>query len=227
MAQISNTFSGGTNSSRYQGYLNYSEGTVDTANNRSYVYLNLYIGSNNASYSFYGYNNYGYIYVDGAQYASGNYTGTVNTNAQQICAWEGWIGHNGDGTKYITVGYTINSGYAGNSSASTGWSLTNIPRYANINSLTSSSTDVAITANVGVDATCDTLSLSIDNGATYPYVLSGDFTSKSITTTGAQLQSNKTYNCYVAVKRKDSQLTTYSSAFNVTTAGQSNFMALL
>lgn len=223
MAQITATFSGGTDSSRYQGYLNYSEGTVDTANNRSYVYLNLYIGSNNASYSFFGYNNYGYIYIDGGQVATGNYTGTVNTNAKQICAWEGWIGHNNDGTKSITISYSISSGYAGSSSASTGWALTNIARYAAFSSITASSiTDVGFTANFTVDATCDQYAISTDNGSTWGSWVVGDFTSKSVAV-GGNLPSNTAINWKVKVRRKDSQLETVSGTQTATTLPQSNF----
>jgi len=222
MAQITATFNG-TNGSRYQGYLNYDETVVDTANNRSYIELSLYIGSNNASYSFFGYNNFGYIYVDGGQVASGNYTGTVNTSADFICSWGGWINHNNDGTKSITISYTINSGYAGTSTASTGWALTNIARYANFTSLSATSiTDVGFTANFNVDATCDRYAISLNNGSTYGDWVNGDFTSRSVAV-GGNLASNTAIQWKVKVRRKDSQLETTSSTQTATTLPQSNF----
>lgn len=220
-------FTGGSYPNNWHARLDYWVDGQDIPSNSSLIRLRMYVWCDP------GYSQTGLWVPRGRGSWMGEYGSNVNRTINNssgfvlMASWDGWVGHNADGTKYVTVGTYCNAPINDMAWADIGWTLPTIPRYANITSLTSSSTDVAITANVSVDATCDLISLSIDNGASYPYVLGGDFTSKSITTTGAQLQSNKTYNCYIAVKRKDSQLTSYSSPFNVTTAEQSNFMALL
>lgn len=142
----------------------------------------------------------------------------------QLLSGTATIYHNVDGTK--TFSYAIDGWLylmSGSLSASGSDALPTIPRYAAVNSRTVTANDVQINVAVTTDTTCDQISLSLDNGVSYPYTSLGDFTSKTISTTG-QLPSDTTYsNCYAAVKRKDSQLWTYNGPFSATTATQSNF----
>lgn len=134
-----------------------------------------------------------------------------------------WDGYAFDGTTQYGPNNTLGQGV---SSGTQTFTMTTIPRYANFTGRTTTTTDVAISNVISVDATCDYIALSIDNGSTYPYAQSGDFTTTTISTTG-QLRSGTSYNCAVQVRRKDSGLYSYLSPYTVTTASQNNFMGLL
>lgn len=163
-----------------------------------------------------------------------NYNNTYNTTGYP---WNSWwtvasgtsaaIAHNPDGSKTISVHFYW-SGTSGGYGPGTvdqwfSFALTTIPRYAVITGNTATPSDVGFSLAVTTDSTCDTLAVSIDNGATYPYSFSGDFTSKTVSI-GGNLQSGKLFNCYTGVKRKDSQLWSYSAPYTVTTNQQNNFM---
>lgn len=224
MGSIAANFSG-TNGSRYYGNLVFNEVSVDTANNRSYVELYLYIVSNNSAYTFWGFNNEGRIYIDGGLYSYGNYTGYVTTTPQLICSWGGWLGHDSSGNLTITVEYTIDSGYCGHSQTSYGWTLTHINRYASITNFWQTGiTDVGFTTNVSTDVVCDNLAVSLD-GAGWVYY-GGDYTTKSVYL-GGDLTSGYDHTVKVSVRRKDSGLWTESGTATITTQPQNNFMAFL
>ena len=135
MAYISQTFSGGTDSSKYYARLYYEEvGQPDLESNTTRVRLTLKIASNNGYYTFWGFNNYGSIKVNNIERATGNYTGTVNTTEQKICSWEDDIEHTQDGSMTINIKFDVSSGYAGSASNNTNWTLTKVNRKADLTS---------------------------------------------------------------------------------------------
>ena len=199
--------------------------TQNAATNQSTITTNLYVQLGN---TYYVATEDGNTNVDGQQFNFSN--GTVTTSYYQkrlLQTTTKTVNHNADGTKTFTESAYFLCGWATFGSLSLGtttFTLDTIPRYATINSFTSSAvTDVGFTLNVTVDATCDQIQYSIDNGSNYTTVV-GDFTTKAIVI-GGNLASNTTFPCKVIVRRKDSQLTTTSSVLNVTTNAQSNFFA--
>jgi len=224
MANLDAGFSGGTNSTRYYGRLYYTENSTNIGANTSNISLNLVIASNNGAYSFFGYNNNGSISVNGGGVASGNYTGTVNTSEQSICSWTGDVGHNSDGTLTINISFSISSGYAGSASNNTNWTLTTIPRYANITSFTVTSiTDEAFTLSATTDQSASTINFSIDGGATY----SGGGSGTSASQTFQNLRSGTTLTCYAHSVNAASGLNAYSGSLTPTTLTQNNFLGLI
>ncbi len=136
------------------------------------------------------------------------------------------VNHNSDGTKSITISARAN-GYASsygpsNSSSSSGdctasgtITLNTIPRYASITQSMSSRTETSIAINWTTDATVDQLWYSTNNGTSYTQVSIANSTSGSYTITGLSAYTN--YKIKTKVRRKDSQLTSESTALSVYT----------
>ena len=130
------------------------------------------------------------------------------------------IEHNTDGKKEISISFSVddnaNQYYTcGDASASGTMTLTDIPRYATSNQSFKSKTETTINMNWSSDSTIDYIWVSKDNGANWTALDVTDGTSGSYTLKG--LSANTTYNIKTRVRRKDSQLTTDSSALEVTT----------
>lgn len=114
-------------------------------------------------------------------------------------------------TKGGSSAWTPNSG----SVATNTTALTNIPRYATSNQSLNSKTETTITMNWSSDATVDYIWYSSNNGSSWTGIDVTDGKSGSYTISG--LTANTTYNIKTRVRRKDSQLTSDSSALSVTT----------
>ena len=220
---LSGTFNSNTTVGGSYTRLDWSA-TQSIAGNYSVVTANLYLvltggTSTNATET-------GNITIDGTVYGFNNGNQVRGTNSTTLIASASkTVNHNADGTKSFSISTSFTSGWVtfGTVTGSGTFTLDTIPRYATINSFTSSAvTDVGFTLNVTVDATCDQIQYSVDNGANYTTV-AGDFTTKAIVV-NSNLASNTTFPCKVIVRRKDSQLTTTSSVLNVTTLAQDNFM---
>lgn len=112
----------------YYGVLNYQENSYNVENNTSNITLWVDMYADDSRYNFYGYNNTGHIYVNGNEYANDSSSATVNSSGVRLVTWTGNVGHNDDGSLNLTVGFSIDSGYAGHCENSTGWQLTTIPR---------------------------------------------------------------------------------------------------
>ena len=122
------------------------------------------------------------------------------------------IPHNGDGTGYVE--FTANLARLSSSlpalSASGSATLTTIPRYANITSFSVAQRDeTSVQYYYSTDANCDWAWYSIDDGYSW-----NNLPVNNIIT---GLQAGHTYNFKVAVRRADSQLTTYSDRYQQTT----------
>lgn len=136
-------------------------------------------------------------------------TGTIN------------VGHKTDGslsgyakavwTKGGNSNYTPNSGEV----STTNTALTKIPRYATANQILNNKTETTIVMNWSSDSTIDYIWYSINNGSSWTGVDVSDGKSGSYTISG--LTANTAYKIKTRVRRKDSQLTTDSSALSVTT----------
>lgn len=127
------------------------------------------------------------------------------------------VEHKPDGTKTVSASasWDPDNSYLSAISGSATKVLTKIPRYATSNQSLNSKTETSITMNWSSDSTIDYLWYSKDNGSNWTGVNVTDGKSGSYTISG--LSANTAYNIKTRVRRKDSQLTTDSSALAVTT----------
>lgn len=131
------------------------------------------------------------------------------------------VTHNVDGTKTISFSGScqldINwSGtQLGTISGSGSLVLTTIPRYATVTQNLTAKTETTATIKWVSDSTIDYIWYSTNNGSSWSGLNVADGTNGSYTISG--LSANTTYQIKTRVRRKDSQLTTDSSALSVTT----------
>lgn len=124
--------------------------------------------------------------------------------------------HNSSGNKSFSA--SVEAGiytYARNCSGSGSWELPTIPRYGTSNQSLNSKTETTIKMNWSSDNTVDYIWYSKNNGSSWTGVDVADAKSGTYTITG--LSPNTSYNIKTRIRRKDSQLTTDSSALTVTT----------
>lgn len=114
-------------------------------------------------------------------------------------------------TKGGSLNWTPNSGSVQTSSTA----LTKIPRYPTVSQSLNSKTETSITMNYSSDSTCDYLWYSTDGGTSWTGINITDGTSGTYTISG--LTAGTTYSIKTRLRRKDSQLTTDSSALSVAT----------
>jgi len=192
----------GYNSSANENYIHYTLYAHNTAGNYRTVYLkNLYVNGSQVFYTA-GASSSGKSYYDGDVVASGDATIKNSNNA-------------GDGS--FTASFEAGVGVypSSNCSGSGSWNLDRIPRYATSNQSLNSKTETTIKMNWSSDNTVDYIWYSTDNGSNWTGVNVSDGTSGSYTISG--LSANSTYKIKTRVRRKDSQLTTDSSALSVAT----------
>ena len=125
------------------------------------------------------------------------------------------ISHDDNGTKQIDVELSTAIAVYDVSKYSDKWVLDTIPRYATVVHSLNAKTETTATINWGSDSTIDYLWYSKDNGSTWSGVDVADGKSGTYTISG--LSANTEYRIKTRVQRKDSQLTTDSSALVVTT----------
>ena len=208
--------SGSFNTTGYGGrYLTFSWEQVSQsiANNSTTISWTLE-GAGNAQYSWYEAGNF-YVEINGEEvYYSEDrirlYNGTV------VASGTFTIPHGVDGTKsfsaYAEAGIYY---YAVNCNGSGSWLLPAIPRYATVDQTLTARTETTATIKWTSDKTVDYIWYSSDNGSNWTGVDVADGTSGSYTISG--LTANTAYQCKTRVRAKDSQLTTDSSALEVTT----------
>lgn len=163
---------------------------------------------------------FGYVAVDGTtRYKS--LAGYSFKNKQRI-EWAHssfTVTHNADGKKTVTISgaWSDNnwSTYITSGSASASVTLPQIPRYATVSQSLGGKTETGITVKWSSDSTIDYVWYSKDNGSNWTAVGSANATSGSYTISG--LSANTSYTIKTRVRRKDSQLTTDSSAMTQTT----------
>lgn len=131
------------------------------------------------------------------------------------------IPHNNDGTKTLSfsgscqLDITWSGTQLGTISGSGSMTLTKINRYATVTQTLVSKTETALTLKWASDATVDYIWYSTNNGSSWTGINVTDGTSGQYTISG--LTANTTYQVKTRVRRKDSQLTTDSSALSVAT----------
>lgn len=164
-------------------------------------YGTCYCGINGSSYSN------SWRYQDGHAITYNSYTELFRTTVT--------IPHNADGTKSIWVSASISHDTFSASDQGFTVTLGTIPRYATSNQSLSSKTETTIKMNWSSNSTIDYIWYSKNNGSSWTAVGGVNATSGSYTISG--LTANTTYNIKTRVRRKDSQLTTDSSALSIAT----------
>lgn len=124
--------------------------------------------------------------------------------------------HNTDGSRKFSASaeagiYNV----AVNCGGSDSWDLPKIARYGTSNQSLNTKTETTIKMNWSSDSTVDYIWYSKDNGSNWTGVNVTDGKSGTYTISG--LSANTTYKIKTRIRRKDSQLTTDSSALSVTT----------
>lgn len=131
------------------------------------------------------------------------------------------VAHNTDGTKTINIAASIalNITWSGVSlgtiSGSSTMTLTKIARYATVTQSLTARTETTATIKWTSDSIIDYIWYSTNNGSSWSGINVADGTNGTYTISG--LAANTTYQIKTRVRRKDSQLTTDSSALSVTT----------
>lgn len=148
--------------------------------------------------------------------------GTVTWDEMRFPASKGSVSgtitvkHKNDGTA-LPVDFTLHGQvyYGGDDNRSGSLSLSTIPRYPTSVQSLRSKTETSITMNWSSDSTIDYVWYSTNNGTNWTAV--GGVNSTSGSYTISNLSANTTYNIKTRVRRKDSQLTTDSSASAIAT----------
>lgn len=181
------------------------------AKNESYVDLELriwhsvWVKSYDTDFYLTGYGWLGYAY---REYDAG----TTTIMSSQIT-----VSHaaNGTGSFKATGGYEYKGiGVSAETFESSSQTLPTIPRYATMGQSVDSKTETSISVKWTASATIDKLWYSINNGSSWTEVTTSG-TSGTYTITG--LTANTTYQLKTRGRRKDSQLTSDTSATAVTT----------
>ena len=204
------------------------------ADNGNYLYIEWYEDASSISSSantskvyatvklYNGYGSYSsgdacawYVIIDGTKYSGTIYTWsgspvTVGSASKVVT-------HNSNGSKSITISaYFDTAGTStGTVTASGTATLSTIPRYATASQSLSSKTETSITMKWSSDSTVDYIWYSTNNGSSWTGKNVTDGKSGSYTISGLSAGTN--YKIKTRVRRKDSQLTTDSSALSVTT----------
>lgn len=149
---------------------------------------------------------------------------TVYNNSTRFELWDGTLVasgkkilyHNSEGKKSFTakVEGAIYS-FSVNCTGSGTWELPTIPRYATVTQTLVSKTETSVNYTWTSDSTIDYIWVSINDGSTWKGYDIADV--KSSTLSLSSLSANTTYKIKTRVRRKDSQLTTDSTALSVTT----------
>lgn len=212
MAQVS---SGSFNTTAYGNrYLKFSWSVKSTSISGNYKEISWSLVGAGGGTNYYEAGNFKVV-IDGE---------SVYTSSGRIKLWDGTtvasgtkkIYHNSTGNKSFSASVQAGIFYFDvNCSGSGSWELPSIPRYATSNQSFSSKTETSISMNWSSDSTIDYIWYSKDNGSNWTGIDVTDGKSGSYTISG--LSADTTYNIKTRVRRKDSQLTTDSSALSVTT----------
>ena len=210
----------GTNGSKVDTWIEYKVLAQSVQNNTSQVRVVLYSQSTVSSSTKWEIpENFGYVGYDNAnrQYLSTTYDFS-NNKINKFGDYTFTIQHNANGTK--TVGLqgawsTSHSTYISGGNVSASVTLPAIPRYATVNQALVSKTETTATIKWTSDSIIDYIWYSTNNGSSWTGINVADGTGGTYTISG--LSANTAYNIKTRVRRKDSQLTTDSSALAVTT----------
>ena len=210
----------GTNGSKVDTWIEYKVLAQSAQNNTSTIRVVLYSQSTVSSSTKWEIaENFGYVGYNNAnkQYLSTTYDFSDN-KINKFGDYTFTISHNADGTKTITLQgawSTSHSTYISGGSVSASVALPAIPRYATVNQNLVAKTETSATIKWTSDSVIDYIWYSTNNGSTWNGINVADGTSGTYAISG--LSANTTYQIKTRVRRKDSGLTTDSSALSVTT----------
>ena len=210
----------GTNGSKVDTWLEYKVLAQSAQDNTSKIRVVLYSQSTVSSSTKWEIpENFGYVGYNNAnkQYLSTTYDFSDN-KINKFGDYTFTIEHNADGTKTITLQgawNTSHSTYISGGSVSASVTLPAIPRYATVNQNLVAKTETSATIKWTSDSVIDYIWYSTNNGSTWNGINVADGTSGTYAISG--LSANTTYQIKTRVRRKDSGLTTDSSALSVTT----------
>lgn len=185
----------------------------DIANNKTTISWTLKGAGGNSKY-YYMAGNFKVVINGDTVYSS---TTRIELYGDTVVAkGEKTITHSSDGSKSFKASaeagiYNV----AVNSTGNDTFDLPDIPRYATSKQSLNSKTETSIKIDWSSDSTIDYIWYSKDNGSNWTGINVTDGKSGSYTISG--LSANTTYKIKTRVRRKDSQLTTDSSALSVTT----------
>lgn len=210
-----------TQSGTLQGYISWTSTSNGSAANTSNVTAKLYIRKDPTSTTqpTYGYWTFR-LTVNGSNYGTTSWYGSVGQSYVNIASYTlNNVAHNADGSKSITISGsctgpsgTSMSGYTASGSGTA--VLDKIPRYATCTQSNTAKTETTITIKWTSDSTIDYVWYKIGSGS---WTAVGSTNASSGTYTISGRAANTAYTIYTRVRRKDSQLTTDSSALSVTT----------
>lgn len=143
-------------------------------------------------------------------YSTGNFPASKGTKSGTTT-----ISHTNDGSKQIKVELSTAVYNSTVSTVGSTWTLDPVPRYGTSVQSVNSKTETSIKMNWSSNSTVDYIWWSKDNGSNWTGINVTDGKSGTYTITG--LTANTTYKIKTRIRRKDSQLTTDSSALSVTT----------
>lgn len=210
-----------TQSGTLQGYISWTSTSNGSAANTSNVTARLYIRKDPTTTTEPTYGHWTFrLTVNGSNYGATSWYGSVGQSYVNIASYTlNNVAHNADGSKSITISGsctgpsgTTMSGYTASGSGTA--VLDKIPRYATVTQSNTEKTETTITIKWTSDSTIDYVWYSI-NGGSWTAVGSTNASSGTYTISGRA--ADTTYSIYTRVRRKDSQLTTDSSALSVTT----------
>ena len=208
---------GSTSNQRPYGILTVKETATSTANNTSTLSITLVLKrpssiSSSATKS-------ASCTINGTKYT---WSGTIGGSGDKtLISKTQTVTHNSDGSKTINIAASIvlditwGGTNLGTITGSSTMALTNIPRYATAVQSLASRTETSISMSWSSDNTIDYIWYSTNNGSSWTGINVTDGKSGSYTISG--LSANTTYQVKTRVRRKDTQLTTDSSALSVTT----------
>lgn len=208
---------GSTANQRPYGVLTVDETATSTANNTSTLSIKLVLKrpssiSSSATKT-------AACTINGTKYT---WSGTIGGSGDKtLISKTQTVTHNTDGTKSISISASIDldiswsGSQIGTISGSATMALTKIPRYATISQSLNNKTETSIVMNWSSDSIIDYIWYSTNNGSSWSGVDVTDGTSGAYTISG--LRANTTYQVKTRARRKDSQLTTDSSALSVAT----------
>lgn len=221
MALQTKTFEG-TSVNYWRFSIEVIEDSTSVSANTSSVTVNAWLGRTGSSSQMTGPELNGTVTIAGVGSKTFKYTsnsGTVSTGQLKLKIGTVYftVPHGADGTKTISISASFTNDISPQSGSLSAQSmaLTAIPRYATVTQSVSSKTETSITMKWTSDSTIDYIWYSTNNGSTWTGYNTADGTSGTYTI--GSLSANTTYNVKTRVRRKDSQLTTDSSATSVAT----------
>ena len=210
-----------TQSGTMQGYISWTSASNGSAANTSNVTAKLYIRKDPTTTTEPTYGHWTFrLTVNGSNYGATSWYGSVGQSYVNIASYTlNNVAHNADGSKSITISGnctgpsgTTMSGYTASGSGTA--VLDKIPRYATVTQSNTEKTETTLIIKWTSDSTIDYVWYKIGSGS---WTAVGSTNASSGTYTISGRAANTAYTIYTRVRRKDSQLTTDSSALSVTT----------